>query len=178
MFQPTLRTVAFRGAALLLAAGTLGSARIASAARSTQATAAPTSTSTVHPQHAAKPALVALRKRIRHDERQVLLQTLKLTPKQWHQDRRAGQSIAVVAQNQQVPPATVSNALVGVAQSDLSKAVNAGTLKPKREQRLLARLQTHLPQRLNATPKPHPAKRAKGAVTRTTSSATTSTTAP
>lgn len=172
MFQPTLRTVAFRGAALLLAAGTLGGAGIASAAGSTQATATPTSTSSVHPQHAAKPALVALHKQIRHDEHQALLQTLKLTPKQWHQDRRAGQSIAVIAQNQQVPLARVSNALVGAAQSDLSKAVNAGTLKPKREQRLLARLQAHLPQRLNATPKPHPAKHAKA----TSTSSTTSTT--
>lgn len=174
MFQPALRTVAFRGAALLLAAGTLGGAGIANAAGTTATTA----TSTVHRQHATKPALVALHKQLRHDERQALLQTLKLTPKQWHQDRRAGQSIAVIAQNRQVPLATVSNALVGAAQSDLSKAVNAGTLKPKREQRLLARLQTHLPQRLNATPKPHPAKHGKAAATHFIKSNSTSTTAP
>jgi methylphosphotriester-DNA--protein-cysteine methyltransferase len=176
MFQPAIRTIAFRGAALLLAVG--ASAGIASADSATPSTAVTTSTTGVaNSRHVAKPALVALHKQIAHDERQALLKALNLTPKQLRQDRRAGESIAVIAQGENVALTTVSTAMTAAAQTDLDQAVAAGTLKPKREQHLLSRLQTQLPKRLHATPHPHVNKHAKGASTSSTTRTTTSTTA-
>lgn len=173
MFQPVIRTIAVRGAALLLAAGS--SAGIASADSATPSTAVTPSTSaSAHHQHVAKPALVALHKQVRQDERQALLKTLNLTSKQLHQDRRAGKSIAAIAQGENIPLATVSTAMTAAAHTDLDQAVTGGTLKPKREQHLLSRLQTHLAKRLNAAPRPHVSKHAKGTST-TSTTLTTST---
>lgn len=167
MFQPAIRTIAFRGAAVFLAVGS--SAGIASADSATPGTAVTTSTTGVaHSHHVAKPALVALHKQISHDERQALLKALNLTPKQLHQDRRAGKSIAVIAQDENVPLTTVSTAMTTAAQTDLNQAVTVGTLQPKREQHLLSRLQTQLVKRLNAAPRPHVSKHAKGTSTTST----------
>ena len=175
MFQPAIRTIAFRGAALLLAVGS--SAGIASAASATPGTAVTTSTTGVtHRHRVAKPALVALHKQIGRDERQALLKALNLTPKQLRQDRRAGKSIAAIAQGGNVPLTTVSAAMTAAAQTDLNQAVAAGTLKPTREQHLLSRLQTRLTKRLNATPRPHVSKHVKGTSTSSKTPVTTSTT--
>lgn len=174
MFQSTIRTIAFRGAALVLAAGTLGGAtgvaNAATAAGTTTATT--TSTAKVHPHHAANPALVAIHKQIRHDEQQALLKTLNLTAKQLRQDRRAGESIATIAQGKQIPLATVSTALVAAAQNDMNQAVATGTLKATREQHLLSHLPTRLTKRLQATPKAHHARHATGTATTSTSTST------
>lgn len=175
MFQPAIRTIAFRGAALLLAAGS--SAGIASADSATPGAAVTTSTTGVaHSHHGAKPALVALHKQIAHDERQALLKALNLTPKQLRQDRRAGESIAAIAQGENIPLTTVSTAMTAAAQTDLDQAVAAGTLKPKREQHQLSRLQTRLTKRLNATPRPHVSKHVKGPSTSSKTLVTTSST--
>lgn len=169
MFHPAIRTIAFRGAALLLATGALGGATGIANADTTAPTTTVTATSTgkVHPHLAANSALVALHKQLRRDERQALLKALNLTPQQLRQDRRAGKSIAAIAQGENVPLTTVSTAMTTAAQTDLNQAVTAGTLQPRREQRMVGRLQTHFSKRLNATPGPHVGKHVRATASET-----------
>ena len=78
-------------------------------------------------------------------------QSLNLQPKQLRQDLKQGQSIAQIAQSQNVPLQTVSDAAYAAAQKQASQAVSAGILTQDRADRILSQLKQRLPQLLNAS---------------------------
>ena len=85
-------------------------------------------------------------------EWQAAATALKLTPTQLQQDLKSGKSIAAIAQTQNVPLQTVQDAMLAAAKTNLDKAVSSGKLTQAQETKMLADLQTRLPQMLNATP--------------------------
>jgi ribosomal protein S20 len=69
---------------------------------------------------------------------------MKLTPAELRADLRGGQSLKDVAAAQNVPYATVSDAIMAAAKADLDAAVKAGTIKQVRADRILERLEARL----------------------------------
>jgi ribosomal protein S20 len=69
---------------------------------------------------------------------------LKMTPAELRADLRGGKSLKDVATAQNVPYATVSDAIVAAVKADLDAAVKGGTLKQARADRILERLEARL----------------------------------
>ena len=116
-----------------------------------------------------------LHREIGRDTVKAAAQSLRLTPKQLHQDRKNGESIARIATAQGVPLSVVSTAITNAVQHDLNNAVTAHKMTQAQEQKLLSRFEAHLQTFLNAVP-----KQARGAADSSSSieSATSTTTAP
>lgn len=164
MIQPVLRSVAFRAAAAVLTLGTVGgavgvahAAPIGSpAAQATTTTTSTTSAATVtsHMHAKGRRKIAALHRRIKRGERKAVLHSLNLTPKQFHQDRLAGESIAAIAQSANVPLQTVTGAMDNAAQTVLQHAVTAGKITSTREQTLLTKVEANIQKWVNSTPHP------------------------
>ena len=69
---------------------------------------------------------------------------LQMTPAELRADLRGGKSLKDVAAAQNVPYATVSDAIMAAVKADLDAAVKAGTLKQARADRILERLEQRL----------------------------------
>lgn len=116
-----------------------------------------------------------VRQGLRRAEQQAIAKALNLPPKQLHQDRLSGLSIAQIAQQQHVPLQLVSNAVVAAVRGDLDAAVSAGHLSAQQEQRAIAALQKRLPRLLNASAH---GKAATSTTSASSTSAASSTAAP
>lgn len=88
----------------------------------------------------------------RQAEVSALAGSLHLTTVELAKDRRNGQSIAQIAQSQNVPLSEVSSAALAAAKTSLDQAAALGGITRPAEQRLLTRLSTQIQQQLTAVP--------------------------
>ncbi len=128
-------------------------------------------------QNATKGAVKPAAHQIEAAEVSAIVQTLHLTPKQFKQDIKQGQTVAQIAQAQSVPLASVSDAATNAVKQALDAQVKAGTLTAIQETKLLSTFEQRLPSRLTTAHAAKGAHATKHAASSSTSAATTTTSA-